>query len=77
MQITIDYSRCRSPLDCAKCAVACPEAVFVMKPTKIEKFKETRSDDYRLFALYDMMCTGCMRCVDVCPENALEIKKVA
>jgi NAD-dependent dihydropyrimidine dehydrogenase PreA subunit len=77
MQINIDYTRCTSPLDCAKCAQVCQEAVFVMKPTKIEKFKETMSGDYKLFALYDMMCTGCMECVKVCPVGALEIKSVA
>ncbi len=77
MRISIDYSKCTSPLDCAKCAVACGEAVFVMKPAKIEKFKETKSQDYRLYALYESLCTACMDCVNVCPVKALEIKEVA
>lgn len=76
MQINIDYTKCTSPLDCAKCMEVCPEAVFVAKPAKIEKFKETPSSDYKLYSIYESLCTGCMDCVEVCPAGALEIKGV-
>lgn len=77
MQIIIDYSKCTSPLDCARCLKACPEAVLVAKPVKVEKFKETESNNYKLYAIYESLCTGCLECVNVCPVRALEIKRVA
>ncbi len=77
MQIIIDYSKCTSPLDCARCLKACPEAVLADKPVKIEKFKETESKNYKLFPIYESLCTGCMECVNVCPEKAIVIQKVA
>lgn len=77
MRIIIDYTKCTSPLDCARCAIACPEAVLVMKPVKIEKFKETESNHYKLYGIYESLCTGCMECVNVCPVHAIEIKKIA
>jgi len=77
MHITIDYSKCTSPLDCAKCAQTCKEAVFIMKPIKIEKFRETNSTNYRLYPLYESLCTGCLECINVCPVQAIEIKNIS
>ncbi|HEY4715916.1 MAG TPA: ferredoxin family protein [bacterium] len=77
MQIVIDYSKCISPLDCAKCLEICSEAVFIIKPMKVEKFKETSAGDYKLFPVYDSMCNGCTDCVKVCPVSAIEIKQLA
>ena len=30
-KITIDYDKCRTPFDCARCLQICPQAVFDLK----------------------------------------------
>jgi len=71
--ITIDHQKCTSPLECRACMIACPTAVLVARPTKVEKFKEADPRDFRLYAAYRPACTGCFDCVRACPVGAIGV----
>lgn len=71
--IQIDYKKCKNPLKCRRCLQVCPSVVFQVFPIKVEKFKETGPEDFRVAPLYTPECTGCMECVQVCPKNAIAV----
>lgn len=76
MQITIDSNRCQVPIECRKCAIICPQAVFRFMPAKVERFKPTEAKDWVLYVGFRAACVGCMDCVKVCPEKAIRVKVV-
>jgi ferredoxin len=76
LKIDIDHQKCITPYDCKLCLQKCPQAVFQVKPIKVEKFKETDKKEpgaWKLFTPFADKCTGCNICVDICPVNALTI----
>lgn len=73
MKIEYFKDKCPSPLECGLCLRACPTMVFNALPAKMEKFKETGPQDYIIEATYHPSCTGCMLCVEVCPQGALAV----
>jgi NAD-dependent dihydropyrimidine dehydrogenase PreA subunit len=73
MQITIAHDRCPNPLECARCLRACPALVFNALPSRVEKFRETAPQDYFIEATYHPACTGCLACVEVCPQAAISV----
>ncbi len=73
-QIEIDKEKCNSPFECKSCLQICPQAVFVVAPTKIERLKETEPENYEVQAVFRDKCTVCMDCVKVCPAGAIKIK---
>ncbi len=75
-KIDIDQSRCTTPFDCKKCLTACALAVFRVKPVNMKRGEETNKKapgSYKLDVTFRDMCTGCLDCVKVCPNNALTI----
>ncbi|HIQ32271.1 MAG TPA: 4Fe-4S dicluster domain-containing protein, partial [Methanothermococcus okinawensis] len=60
MAVTIDYSKCKG-VECGECVDVCPMEVF-----KIE--------GNRIIVANEDLCTFCMVCIDVCLEDAIEIK---
>jgi len=73
-QVTIDKEKCTTPFECKKCLQVCPQAVFVVGPTNVERFKETDPRDYDVQAVFRDKCIGCMDCVKVCPTGAIRVK---
>lgn len=73
-QIDINYSLCKSPLECHKCLSVCPSVVFVCGPTKIWKGRETELSEYRIVGRYFDKCSGCGDCVKVCPTAAINVE---
>lgn len=73
-EIEIDRDKCTKPYDCKICLQICPEAVFMVQPNKIEPYKETNPEDYKLVATWRDKCVACMDCVKSCPNDALKIK---
>ena len=73
-QIEIDKNKCPTPYECKKCLQICPQAVFAVAPTKVERFKETAPEDYEVQAVFKDKCVLCMDCVKLCPTGAIKIK---
>ncbi len=74
--ITIDRERCTIPFDCKRCLRICPPAVFMVHTVKMERGVETDRKEpgaYVLTATYRDKCTGCMKCVEGCPADALTV----
>ncbi len=74
--INIDRERCTTPFDCKRCLRICPSAVFNVGATHVVRGMETdktQPGTYSLFVKYRDKCTGCNKCVEVCPVNALSL----
>lgn len=75
-KIAIDRDRCTTPFDCKRCLRICPTAVFSVHALVNDRGKETdktKPGTYALAVSYRDQCTACMKCVDVCPVDALNI----
>lgn len=73
-KIEIDRKKCITPYDCKICLQICPTAVFVVVPTKIDRFKETDPENYEVVAVFRDKCVACMQCVKTCPQKAIKIE---
>jgi formate hydrogenlyase subunit 6/NADH:ubiquinone oxidoreductase subunit I len=78
-KITIDYSICGDghrvdPRECAKCLRACDPAIFLLHETiGVEEADPHDPQIWRVTPLWLSLCTRCMKCVQVCPENAIKV----
>lgn len=72
--IEIDKKKCITPFECKRCLQVCPQAVFAVAPTKVDRFKETDPQYYDVEAVFRDKCVVCMDCVKVCPTNALKVE---
>jgi NADH-quinone oxidoreductase subunit I len=75
-KIDIDYVKCKTPFDCKKCLVICPQAIFDVRPMMMKRGEELNKREpgtYKLFTAWRDRCTGCMDCVNICPVGALKI----
>jgi len=73
-RIDIERGKCLTPFECKRCLQVCPQAVFVVAPTKVERLKHTAPEDYEVQAVFRDKCTVCMDCVRVCPTDAIRVK---
>ena len=79
-KIVIDYTKCGyeegvkvDPRECRKCLNVCDPAVFLMHPTLREHEDPYNPEEWIITAVWPSMCTGCNRCVEVCPINAISL----
>jgi NAD-dependent dihydropyrimidine dehydrogenase PreA subunit len=79
-KITIDYSICGDgnkidPRECGKCLRICEPAVFLLHQSLEAEDRDDPFDPqiWRITPLYPSLCTRCMKCVEVCPEEAISI----
>ena len=75
-RISVDHSKCTTPMACRKCLLICPQAVFVVRVEKMTKFVETDIHEpgaYRVRPLFQDKCVVCDDCRTVCPVHALTI----
>lgn len=47
--------------------------IFVLKPVGTEKLSDA-VEKWKIKAIFKDFCNGCMKCVDVCPEECISIK---
>ena len=78
-KITIDYSRCGDgngvdPRECGKCLRICDPAIFLLHQTIGAEEKDPDDPQiWRITPLWLSLCTRCMKCVDICPEKAINV----
>lgn len=73
-KIEIDHKLCVTPYQCKICLQICPQAVFAVMPTKIERFRETDPEDYEVVPVFRDKCIVCMDCIKACPQGAIKVK---
>jgi ferredoxin len=79
-KIKIDYSLCGDgnkidPRECRQCLQICEPALFLLHET-LGAVEEDPYDPqiWRITPLYPSLCTRCLKCVEVCPEQAIIVK---
>jgi len=65
--IEINMDTCIGALDCAECLQACVPHVLRCYTENAEGTTST-SKEWIPIATFPSLCTGCMRCVEVCPK---------
>ncbi|MEW6410758.1 MAG: 4Fe-4S binding protein [Nitrospirota bacterium] len=66
--IEFNMGACLGALECGKCLQAC--APHVMRCyTPIPEGKTSTSKEWIPVATFPSLCTGCMKCVEVCPKK--------
>jgi ferredoxin len=72
IEIKCDDQKCLTPRDCRKCLDVCSQAVFGVYPRNGRKPGKA-TDSWAIAPLFVSQCTGCMICVEVCPEHAIAV----
>jgi NAD-dependent dihydropyrimidine dehydrogenase PreA subunit len=75
-QVTIDSLLCEGA---KKCVRDCPEAVFVMRKVSpslplLVRLKVAFHGGKQAIVANEAACTACMKCVEVCPEDAITVR---
>lgn len=72
MNIRIDARACVEPLECRLCLERCPEKVFGTYPKRRRK-PGAGAGEWTVIVVFASECTGCMECVEFCPEGAIRV----
>ncbi|MFC1956238.1 4Fe-4S dicluster domain-containing protein [Chloroflexota bacterium] len=68
-EIRFNMDSCLGALDCGKCLQACLFNVMRCY-TPMPEGKAKNSKDWIPIATFPSLCTGCLRCVQVCPKSS-------
>ena len=72
--IEIDQDKCISPMKCSESLRVCPGGVVLLSiPKYNEKFRQCSDDDFTVMVHNRPSCIGCMKCVDVCPADCIDV----
>ncbi|MHA1386964.1 MAG: 4Fe-4S binding protein [Candidatus Thorarchaeota archaeon] len=80
-KITIDYSKCGpdgviDPRECTKCLKQCDRPVFHLHHVIVDGDDPWDPSYWQVTPVYTSQCTRCMRCIEVCPVNAISVMLV-
>ncbi len=72
--IAVTDEKCPDALSCRKCLLVCPEHVLGLgTDVGVRKFRETDAEHFVVRGVRVDMCTGCLDCVEVCPQGAIRV----
>jgi formate hydrogenlyase subunit 6/NADH:ubiquinone oxidoreductase subunit I len=75
-KIKIDYSKCgndNDPRECVKCMQECTIPVFSLHPKDILKQDQFDPPNWQVTPTFPSLCDRCLRCVDICPVEAITV----
>ncbi len=78
-RITLDYSKCGDgnrvdPRECGLCLNICEPAIFLLHQTiGADEDNIHDPEKWRVTPLWLSLCTRCMKCVDICPVDAISV----
>jgi len=75
-QVTVDAQRCEGARECIE---VCEPRVFAMRPPPpevgwLQRLKVRVHGGKQAFVRAEAACTGCMKCVTACPEQAIQVR---
>jgi NAD-dependent dihydropyrimidine dehydrogenase PreA subunit len=73
--VVVDPLRCEGKKTCAQ---VCPAADCAIRKTDVElpllvRLKVWAHGGKQAFVVNEAACTACMKCVEVCPEDAIRV----
>jgi ferredoxin len=73
-QILVDDEKCNDPLSCRRCLLICPSRVLGLG-TSVgpQKYREIDPRFFVVRGVRFQFCSGCLKCVEVCPTDAIWI----
>jgi NADH-quinone oxidoreductase subunit I len=72
--IQVDDAKCPDPLACRKCLLACPTRVLGLGTNVApKKYQETDPSHFIVRGVRLQACTVCMKCVEICPNGAIQV----
>ena len=72
--IIVDDEKCEDPLSCRRCLIICPTHVLGLgTDVGAQKFLETDTSHFIVRPVRFDKCSGCMDCVDGCPQSAIQV----
>ena len=84
-RVTLDQEKCQEhvakicgrsdhPYECGKCLKICDPAVFLMHQP-FDKCQDPNDPDFwSIRPFWPLLCTRCMRCVTICPAQAISVE---
>ena len=72
--ILVDDDKCPDPLGCRKCLLACPTRVLGLGTNVApKKYRETEPGNFIVRGVRFQVCTACLKCVEICPNGAIQV----
>ena len=72
--ILVDDEKCNAPFSCRRSLLVCPTSVLGLG-TSVgpAQYKEIDPHCFVVRGVRFQFCTGCLKCVEVCPTGAIEV----
>jgi NAD-dependent dihydropyrimidine dehydrogenase PreA subunit len=76
MNFRVKVKKC-DPGACGyRCLKVCPTGVFLCAPQGgFVLLRDQLPRGFKIIPRFASLCIGCRKCVEVCPENAIEIRE--
>lgn len=72
-KIKIKQKLCRGPLVCEiRCVKSCPYNLLAYTQKQIPTSGE-EPKEFKIIAAFPILCNNCRRCVEICPDKAIEV----
>jgi len=73
MKFKIKQKLCRGPVECGiQCVKACPYNLLAYTQKRTPNLGEEPTE-FKIIVAFPILCNNCGKCVEVCPDKAIEI----